>query len=227
MIEWPSPNHNERPAGKSVDMLVIHYTGMGDAESALQRLSDPAAQVSSHYLIDEAGKVYRLVDESRRAWHAGVGYWAGERDINGVSIGIELANPGHEFGYRPFAEPQMAALIALCRSILARHPIPPSRVLGHSDVAPARKIDPGELFDWPRLADAGIGQWPRPAEGPGDLLSVQKALARFGYEVAPSGNPYEATRAALSAFQRHFRPTRIDGIADEETRALLHGLLRI
>jgi N-acetylmuramoyl-L-alanine amidase len=225
VIERPSPNYNARPAGKPIDMLLIHYTGMRDAESALQRLSDPEAKVSCHYLIDEAGQVYRLVDEGRRAWHAGAGYWAGERDINGISIGIELANPGHEFGYRPFAEPQMAALISLCQGILARHPIPASRVLGHSDVAPARKIDPGELFDWPRLATFGIGQWPQPAEGPGDLASVHKALARFGYEVAPSGQADETTRLALGAFQRHFRPAHIDGIADEETRALLYGLV--
>jgi N-acetylmuramoyl-L-alanine amidase len=226
VIERPSPNHNERPAGKSIDLLVIHYTGMPDAEAALQRLTDPDAQVSSHYLIDETGQTHRLVDESRRAWHAGVSYWAGERDINGVSIGIELANPGHEFGYRPFAEPQMIALIALCRGILARHPIPASRVLGHSDVAPARKIDPGELFDWPRLAAAGIGQWPKPAAGPGDLASVRKALARFGYGVLPSGDMDEATHLALCAFQRHFRPARINGIADEETQRLLYGLLQ-
>ena len=226
MIERPSPSYNERPAGKPVDMLLIHYTGMPDAESALQRLTDPEADVSSHYLIDETGQVYRLVDEGRRAWHAGASYWAGKRDINGISIGIELANPGHEFGYRPFAETQMVALIALCQGILARHPIPASRVLGHSDVAPARKIDPGELFDWPRLAASGIGRWARPAQGPSDLASVQKALARFGYEVAPSGQADEATSFALSAFQRHFRPARINGIADDETRALLYGLLR-
>jgi N-acetylmuramoyl-L-alanine amidase len=226
VIERPSPNYNGRPAGKSIDLLVIHYTGMPDAEAALQRLTDPDAQVSSHYLVDEAGRIYRLVDESRRAWHAGVSYWAGERDINGVSIGIELANPGHEFGYRPFAEPQMIALIALCQGVLARHPVPACRVLGHSDVAPARKIDPGELFDWPRLAASGIGQWPRPTEGPSDLASVQKALARFGYEVLPSGGMDEATRLALCAFQRHFRPTRIDGILDDETRSLLYGLLQ-
>jgi N-acetylmuramoyl-L-alanine amidase len=226
VIERPSPNYNARPVGKSIDMLVIHYTGMRDAEAALRRLSDPEAQVSSHYLIDETGLVYRLVDEKRRAWHAGVGYWAGERDINGISIGIELANPGHEFGYRPFAEPQMAALIDLCRGILSRHPIPPARVLGHSDVAPARKIDPGELFDWPRLAASGIGQWPEPASGPADLASVQKALAQFGYDVAPSGQPDEPTRLALSAFQRHFRRHRIDGVPDEETRGMLYGLLQ-
>jgi N-acetylmuramoyl-L-alanine amidase len=225
VIERPSPNYNERPAGKPIDMLVIHYTGMRDAESALRRLSDPEAQVSSHYLIDEAGLAYRLVDEGRRAWHAGVSYWAGESDINGISIGIELANPGHDFGYEPFPEPQMAALIALGRGILARHPITPARVLGHSDVAPARKIDPGELFDWRRLAAAGIGQWPKPAAGPDDLASVQGALARFGYEVTATGNSDEATRLALAAFQRHFRPARIDGVADEETMALLYGAL--
>ncbi len=225
MIERPSPNYNPRPAGKPIDMLVIHYTGMRDAESALRRLGDPEAQVSSHYLIDEAGLAYRLVDEGRRAWHAGVSYWAGERDINGISIGIELANPGHDFGYEPFPEPQMAALIALCRGILARHPITPARVLGHSDVAPARKIDPGELFDWRRLAAAGIGQWPKPAAGPDDLASVQRALARFGYELTANGKSDEATRLALAAFQRHFRPARIDGVADAETRALLYGAL--
>jgi N-acetylmuramoyl-L-alanine amidase len=225
VIERPSPNHNARPPGKPIDMLVIHYTGMPDAESALQRLTDPKAEVSSHYLIDEEGHAYRLVDEQRRAWHAGISYWAGKRDINGISIGIELANPGHEFGYRPFAEPQMSALVSLCRAIIARHPIPPQRVLGHSDVAPGRKIDPGELFDWQRLAASGIGKWPKPAEGPKDLAAVQKALARFGYEVTASGEADEATRLALSAFQRHFRPARIDGLADAETSALLHGLL--
>jgi N-acetylmuramoyl-L-alanine amidase len=225
MIERPSPNHNERPAGKAIDLLLIHYTGMKDAESALQRLTDPAAKVSSHYLIDEAGQVYRLVDERRRAWHAGVGHWAGERDINGVSVGIELANPGHEFGYRPFPQPQMAALIELGRGILARHPIPKARVLGHSDVAPERKIDPGELFDWQDLAKSGIGLWPKPSSGPRDLASIQKALARYGYEVAPSGQQDEATRIALAAFQRHFRPARIDGVADQMTREMLYGVV--
>jgi N-acetylmuramoyl-L-alanine amidase len=225
VIEFPSPNYNVRPANKPVDLLLLHYTGMRDAESALRRLSDPEARVSSHYLVDEEGHVYRLVDEQRRAWHAGISYWAGERDINGISVGIELVNPGHEFGYRPFAEPQIAALISLCHAILKRHPIPPQRVLGHSDVAPARKIDPGELFDWQRLAASGIGKWPKPAEGPQDLASVQTALARFGYEVTANGAADEATQLALSAFQRHFRPARIDGLADAETRALLYGLL--
>ena len=226
MIESPSPNHNERPAGKAIDMLLIHYTGMRDGDAALQRLSDPAAKVSSHYLIEEDGRIHRLVDESRRAWHAGVGYWAGERDINAVSVGIELVNPGHDNGYRAFPQPQMAALIELGKAILARHPIPAWRVLGHSDIAPTRKIDPGELFDWKALAAAGIGLWPAPASGPSDLASIQRALARYGYEVAPTGALDAATTAALQAFQRHFRPALIDGQPDEETAALLAGLLQ-
>ena len=226
IIASPSPNHDHRPAGKAIDILLLHYTGMRDAEAALQRLRDPAAKVSSHYLIEEDGLIRRLVDESRRAWHAGVSYWAGERDINGVSIGIELVNPGHDFGYRAFPQPQMAALIELGRDILSRHPIPTPRVLGHSDVAPSRKIDPGELFDWPALAEAGIGFWPAPAPGPADLASVQRALARYGYEVEPSGEPDAATSDALQAFQRHFRPALIDGRADGETVALLHGLVK-
>jgi N-acetylmuramoyl-L-alanine amidase len=231
VIERPSPNYNERPAGKAIDMLVLHYTGMRDAEAALKRLTDPEAQVSSHYLIDEAGKVYRLVEEHNRAWHAGVSYWAGERDINGVSIGIELVNPGHDFGYRPFPDAQMAALIDLGKGILIRHKIPASRVVGHSDVAPARKIDPGELFDWQRLAKAGIGRWPLPANGASDAASVRAALSKIGYEVSPGGVGEGAadkiTKQSLSAFQRRFRPGKIDGIADEETRGMLYGLLTL
>lgn len=222
MIERPSPNHNARPAGRAIDMLVLHYTGMRSAADALARLCDPAAEVSAHYLIDEDGAVYRLVDEARRAWHAGVSCWAGERDINGCSLGIELVNPGHEFGYRPFPQPQMRALIDLCHGLLARHPIPPRRVLGHSDVAPARKQDPGELFDWRALADQGIGLAP-PAgdlpdlDGPADI-----ALARFGYDVEGAG-----LAAVATAFQRHWRPSRVDGVMDAECRARLARLLDI
>src|SRR5262249_23830576 len=227
IIASPSPNHNQRPAGKAIDILLLHYTGMRSGDAALQRLRDPEAKVSSHYLIEEDGRIHRLVDESRRAWHAGVSYWAGERDVNGVSIGIELVNPGHDFGYRAFPQPQIAALTELGGGILARHPIPPAQVLGHSDVAPSRKIDPGELFDWKALAEAGIGLWPAPAPGPSDLASVQRALARYGYEVEASGVPDAATTQTLQAFQRPFRPARIDGALDEETAALLHGLLRL
>ncbi|MBT4888262.1 MAG: N-acetylmuramoyl-L-alanine amidase [Rhodospirillales bacterium] len=162
MIKRPSPNHNERPLETSVDMLVIHYTGMKNCEDALARLCDVEAQVSAHYLIDEDGTLYQMVDENRRAWHAGVSYWRGITDVNAHSIGIELVNPGHEFGYRAFPEAQMLTLIDLCKDILSRHDISACNVVGHSDVAPERKQDPGELFDWQRLADAGIAQWPRP-----------------------------------------------------------------
>ena len=224
ILERPSPNHDARPASKAVDLMLLHYTGMRDCGAALQRLRDPAAKVSSHYLVDEDGTIYRLVDEARRAWHAGQSYWAGERDINGISIGIELVNPGHEFGYRAFPRPQISALIELARGIMARNPIPAPRVLGHSDVAPRRKMDPGELLDWRTLATAGVGFWPEPAEGPEDLASLQRALARYGYEIAPTGKPDEQTTACLRAFQRHFRPARIDGLADAQCCALIHGL---
>ena len=223
MIERPSPNHDSR-AGRAVDLLLIHYTGMADAAAALARLCDPAAAVSAHYLIDEDGASYRLVDEGLRAWHAGVASWAGATDINHRSVGIELVNPGHEFGYRPFPEGQMAALIDLGRDIVRRHGIPAGRVLGHADVAPTRRRDPGELFDWPALARAGLGLWPAPAEpqpslGPGAAVrEVQAALAEIGYGIDVTGDRDDLTRAVVTAFQRHFRPGRVDGRADGETR---------
>lgn len=222
MIERPSPNHNARPSGRATDMLLLHYTGMPSAEDALNRLCDPEAEVSAHYLIDEDGTLYRLVDEARRAWHAGVSCWAGERDINGCSIGIELVNPGHEFGYRPFPPVQMAALSGLCRDILDRHPIPPWRVLGHSDVAPARKQDPGELFDWQALAAEGIGLSPPEHDLPAGDDPPEAALARFGYDVAGAG-----LAAAVTAFQRHWRQNRVNGVFDADSRARLAWLLAI
>lgn len=229
-IDRPSPNHDARPAGQDVDILLLHYTGMASAAAALERLCDPAAKVSAHYCIDEDGTITRLVAEERRAWHAGVAAWAGASDINARSIGIELVNPGHEFGYRAFTEAQMAQLIALCRDILARHPIPPARVLGHSDVAPLRKQDPGELFDWAGLAAAGIGLWPGAAP-PRDPLpktaEVQAGLARFGYAVPRGGRLDAETQAVLSAFQRHFRPWAITGTPDAETAGRLEALLRL
>ena len=165
-IERPSPNQDER-GGAAIDMLVLHYTGMPTAEAALERLCDPQARVSAHYAIDEGGTIHALVPEARRAWHAGISFWAGARDINARSIGIELVNPGHEFGYRIFAEAQIVALTGLCQEILARHAIVPWRVLGHSDVAPDRKEDPGELFPWKSLAETGIGLWPVESDDPG------------------------------------------------------------
>src|SRR4029077_12116286 len=176
--ECLSPNHDARPEGGRVDMLVLHYTGMKTAAEAIDRLCDPAAKVSAHYAIDEDGTVWRLVEESRRAWHAGVSFWQGTRDVNAASIGIELVNPGHDWGYRAFPDAQMVALETLCHGLLLRHPIPRDRVVGHSDVAPLRKQDPGELFDWPRLAEAGIGLWPTVSQlPPTDIAGAQAMLA--------------------------------------------------
>jgi len=233
MIDRPSPNHDARPKGQPVDILLLHYTDMTGAAAALARLTDPAARVSAHYCVDEDGTVYRLVPERRRAWHAGLSSWAGARDINARSIGIELVNPGHSCGYRPFPEAQMRALECLAKGILARHPVPAHRVLGHSDVAPARKVDPGELFDWRRLARAGIGVWPQPlgfpdpgpARTPQAVADVQSKLRRFGYGMAVTGVLDQATQQALSAFQRHFRPACFDGRPDGETRRLLSALI--
>jgi N-acetylmuramoyl-L-alanine amidase len=213
LIQRPSPNHDDRNA--PVDMLVLHYTGMKSATEALDRLCDPAAKVSAHYTIDEDGTVYVHVPEARRAWHAGVGHWAGASDINARSIGIELVNPGHEFGYREFPDTQIAALTTLCHSILMRHPIPSWRVLGHSDVAPARKEDPGELFPWGQVAKAGIGLWPQAIAS--DLDAT--ALARFGYD------PDAPQDKLITAFQRHFRPKKLDGLWDSECAGLLASLL--
>jgi N-acetylmuramoyl-L-alanine amidase len=220
ILDRPSPNHDARPG--VVDMLVLHYTGMRSAAEALGRLCSAEAKVSAHYLIDEDGSTWRLVAEERRAWHAGVSCWAGQRDINGVSIGIELVNPGHENGYRPFPEPQMTALEGLCRGIIARHSIPARNVLGHSDVAPQRKSDPGERFDWARLAGAGVGFWPdltaTPA-APQPIAEIQQLLAAIGYETPQTGVLDPTTAMVVVAFQRHFRPSCCDGALDAETRA--------
>lgn len=215
----PSPNHDARPDGVPVDMLVLHYTGMRGAAAALERLCDPASEVSAHYLVDEDGTVVELVGEDRRAWHAGKSFWRGHSNVNARSIGVELVNPGHEYGYRRFPEAQMAALVTLAEDILARHAIAPRNVVGHSDVAPRRKTDPGELFDWRRLAGRGIGLWPEPAEGPGETAEIVSLLAGIGYET-------EDLAATVRAFQRRFRPSLIDGAADAETVGLAAGLLR-
>jgi len=212
----PSPNHSCRAEPARIDMLVLHYTGMATAEAALQRLCDPSARVSAHYLVEENGAIWRLVPESRRAFHAGVSCWEGESDLNAVSLGIEIVNPGHEWGYRPFLEAQMEAVERLCRDLVTRHSIPPHRVVGHSDIAPERKCDPGELFDWARLARAGVGIWP-PANPPASGLVVDPArlpddLASIGYCVS-----VWSQMAALVAFQRRFRQGCCDGRLDVET----------
>lgn len=221
-VDCRSPNHDARPSGAAIDMLVLHYTGMKTADEALARLCDPQAKVSAHYTIGTDGRVYVHVPEERRAWHAGVSFWAGETNVNGRSIGIELVNPGHEFGYVPFAEAQIAALIDLARAILSRHAIPAPRVLGHSDVAPGRKMDPGELFPWQRLAQSGIGVWPKSnARTLGE--KPEAALARYGYGLPPYMD--FSLEAVIAAFQRHFRPSNVNGRWDNECDRALAALL--
>jgi N-acetylmuramoyl-L-alanine amidase len=216
VIDAPSPNHDDRPDGASVDMLILHYTGMRSGAAAIERLCDPAAKVSAHYVLEEDGRVFRLVPEARRAWHAGISHWRGASGLNARSIGIEVVNPGHEHGYRPFAALQMAALCDLCRAILARHPIPAWNVVGHSDVAPDRKEDPGEFFDWEGLAANGVGLWPgRVGREDGDAMRL---LGAIGYR---TDLPLPVL---LRAFQRHWRPARVDGVADAETLARLHAV---
>jgi N-acetylmuramoyl-L-alanine amidase len=233
IVQCSSPNHDARPDGGTIDILVLHYTGMKTADEALARLTDAASKVSAHYTIGRDGRVFAHVPEERRAWHAGVSFWAGERNVNARSIGIELVNPGHEFGYVPFTEEQIGALIDLARGILSRHPIAADRVIGHSDVAPARKTDPGELFPWQQLADYGIGVWPAPASisrnalgtapmnGGGNLEAND--LARFGYGVPPAVDVPMST--VITAFQRHFRPTSVNGVWDDDCALRLKTLL--
>jgi N-acetylmuramoyl-L-alanine amidase len=229
-----SPNFDART--DAPDIIVLHYTGMATAEAALARLGDPTAKVSSHYFVHEDGRIVQLVPEAQRAWHAGESTWGGASDINSRSIGIEIVNPGHEFGYREFPDAQIDAVIALCRDIAARHAIRAERVLAHSDVAPLRKQDPGEKFPWDALHRAGVGHLVAPAPltaGPtlkrgerGEAVSMlQSMLARYGY-MAPLSGEYDATtEAVVAAFQRHFRRARVDGVADASTLATLRDLL--
>ncbi|THD42696.1 MAG: N-acetylmuramoyl-L-alanine amidase [Bradyrhizobium sp.] len=232
----PSPNFGERREPLRPDCLILHYTGMPTAEGALALLTDPASQVSAHYLIRENGEIVQMVAEDKRAWHAGVGVWGGLSDLNSASIGVEIANPGHDGGSPPFPAPQIAATIALARDISARRAIRPERILAHSDIAPARKRDPGEAFPWGMLAQAGVGHWvtPAPIEG-GSLYrhgeqgppvrALQAMLALYGYGVELTGVYDAPTRAVVTAFQRHFRPVRVDGEADASTLATLKALL--
>jgi N-acetylmuramoyl-L-alanine amidase len=222
IIEHPSPNHDARPDGQATDLLLLHYTGMETGAAALERLCDPAAKVSAHYMVEEDGRIFQLVSESQRAWHAGAALWQDASDINARSIGVEIVNPGHEFGYRSFPAEQMAAVKWLCLDVLARHPIPAARVLGHSDVAPLRKEDPGELFDWRSLAAVGIGLWPESGSAAVLENAVGKALKRIGY-----GYTEEDLPAVIRAFQRHYRPGGLTGTADAETRRLLAALLAV
>jgi len=234
-----SPNHGERREGARPDMIVLHYTGMVDGPVALARLCQDGSEVSAHYVVFEDGRIVQCVPEARRAWHAGAASWGDETDINSRSIGIEIVNPGHDGGYPDFPEAQIAAVIALCRDVAARHAIRPERVLAHSDVAPGRKQDPGEKFPWVRLADAGVGLWvaPQPivadlpALKPGDegreVRDLQERLAAFGYGVVATGRYDAGTAEVVTALQRHFRPGRVDGVADASTLSTLSRLLAL
>ncbi|MDA8050932.1 MAG: N-acetylmuramoyl-L-alanine amidase [Rhodospirillales bacterium] len=229
-----SPNHNARPPGIPIDTLVLHYTGMPSAEGALDRLCDSDARVSSHYLLEEDGTLWQIVPEARRAWHAGASFWRGQIDINSRSIGVEIVNPGHEWGYRTFPPAQMTALVALCRDLLARHSILPCNVVAHSDIAPDRKQDPGELFDFSFLARNGIGLFPEgvPDLGTGGIVSdaagllpVRADLSKTGYQVAREGAADSDLALVLTAFQRHWRPEALSGQADRGTCARLAALV--
>jgi len=232
IIDRPSPNYDSREA-HAVDMLVLHYTGMKTAQEALDRLCNRDAKVSAHYVVDEDGTIYTLVKEECRAWHAGISYWRGHININQRSIGIEIVNPGHEFGYRPFPAAQMKSVAVLCKDILARHFIPPQNVVGHSDIAPTRKEDPGELFDWKTLASLKVGLFPKDsgfriqdsgkdknstALLPESRILNPESLSTYGYETTDLPK-------AITAFQRHFRPKLLNGQWDEECSELLTELL--
>lgn len=231
--DLPSPNQDDRPADTPIDMLMLHYTGMKTAREAVDRLRDPDARVSSHYVVDEDGAVLRLVQERRRAWHAGVSYWRGHEELNARSIGIEIVNPGHEWGYRDFPVLQLAAVCDLCLSILSRYSIPPCNIVAHSDVAPDRKQDPGEKFDWEELARNGVGFWPfavpdlGTAETPDTVVpEVRRALASIGYRVAPDGPMHASLSTTVCAFQRHWRPEAVTGRIDVGTLARLRAVAR-
>ncbi|MCV0397837.1 MAG: N-acetylmuramoyl-L-alanine amidase [Rhizobiaceae bacterium] len=231
-----SPNFGPRGEGAGLELLILHYTGMETGEAAEAWLCDPASGVSSHYLVHEDGRVVQMVRESDRAWHAGAGSWKGEGDVNSRSIGIEIVNGGHAYGLPDFPDVQIMAVIGLCRDICQRRAIRPEGVLAHSDIAPGRKVDPGEMFPWERLAEAGVGliAAPKPcegaepcregAEGPA-VERLQSMLALHGYGVEIDGRFDARTRIVVEAFQRHFRRSRVDGVADAETLGLLGGLL--
>ncbi|WP_297368335.1 N-acetylmuramoyl-L-alanine amidase [Acidocella sp.] len=216
MIFIPSPNF--APRESPVEFLVLHYTGMKTAQAAIDLLRDPAAEVSAHYVVDEDGTITQLVEEQNRAWHAGLSYWRGRAALNDSSIGIEIVNPGHEWGYRAFPPAQIAAVIALCQAILARHPIPARNVVAHSDIAPTRKRDPGELFPWPALARHGVGLWTDEFTPGGELLPD---LARLGYDIT------QPAAAVITAFQRHFLPHNLSGQADAPTTARARALRQL
>ena len=232
----PSANFGERNKGLMPDMILLHYTGMPDAQDAIAQLTTAGTDVSAHYIVLEDGRIIQCVPEAKRAWHAGVATWAGEDDINSCSIGVEIVNRGHDWGYPQFPLRQIAAVIALCRGIMLRRNMQPHRVLAHSDVAPSRKKDPGEKFPWHSMANSGVGHWVQPAPivpsaglkigtVSDDVRNLQLALARYGYGVPVSGKYDTLTMEVVTAFQRHFRPARVDGVADHSTLVTLQSLL--
>jgi N-acetylmuramoyl-L-alanine amidase len=233
---FPSPNHGERKDGLRPSMVILHYTGMPDEGEALQWLCNPVSQVSAHYFVFTDGRVLQLVPEARRAWHAGISFWDGETDINSHSIGIEIANPGHPGSLPPFPDEQIDSVINLTKDIVTRWRIPAVRVLGHSDVAPGRKLDPGEAFPWERLHREGVGHRVAPAPirdgrffSRGDqgmpIEAIQAMLVMYGYGLRINGVFDEETEKVVSAFQRHFRPERVDGVADASTITTLRDLI--
>ena len=231
IIDAPSPNHDERTL--AVSLLVLHYTGMETGSEALERMCDPKAKVAAHYMVEEDGRIFRLVDESRRAWHAGLSSWNGETDINSTSIGIEIVNGGHDFGLPDFPSEQIKAVISLCQDVMKRNNISDFGVVAHSDIAPTRKQDPGEKFPWAKLADANIGIWPevktkdqrillsKQDNHENQIKRVQGALKYLGYGIGVNGNLDSATLSVIETFQRRYRPFKVDGLLDVETLALL------
>lgn len=243
MIIHQSPNFNDRPGNVQVSLLVFHYTGMETAEAALERMCDSDAQVSAHYMIDEDGTMYSLVPENKRAWHAGISCWHGRAALNDVSIGIELVNPGHEFGYRPFPQAQMDVLKDLSHDLIERYHIHPVNVVGHSDIAPRRKQDPGELFDWQNFAKAGIGVWPdvpkvkKPEEillhetdEGSKVMWLQHRLSEYGYHIREDGFYGKKTAYIVEGFKRHFVPEQVSGkwdrLADARLQVLFEWIVR-
>jgi N-acetylmuramoyl-L-alanine amidase len=229
----PSPNTEDRRKGCRADMIVLHYTGMSSADKAIRWLANPKSKVSCHYVIDEAGGITQMVAETQRAWHAGASHWAGETDINSVSIGIEVQNPGHEHGYPEYPAEQMQAVAALCRDIAKRRGVAPQRVLAHSDVAPGRKIDPGEKFDWAHLAKHGVGHWVKPPALDADsacllndaaIAEAKELLRAYGYGVENPGRD-DWSMVLIRTFQLHFRPARADGRLDAGTLDTLRRLV--
>lgn len=237
IIQHPSPNFDERHA--PISMLILHYTGMQTGKAALERLCDPQAKVSAHYLVEKDGEIFQLVQEDKRAWHAGVASWCGHQDINARSIGIEIVNPGHEWGYRAFPKAQIDSVAALSKEIIARYKISAHDVVGHSDVAFRRKQDPGELFDWEGLAEQEIGLWPVFAKPKADfkplqhgsagerVRQLQECLVQYGYDMPVEGLFGPVTKLAVEAFQRHFRPAQVDGVWDGDCHSRLEELLEL